>query len=196
VVALAAAVRRTRQDTAGWTGAALAVLLVGTLVRLVVRPADVPSLSAALLAGLLWLGVWLAALLLTTPRTAFVVGLLAMLVLDLAALSPRALVGYDQVEALSRTDQTVSVAVPPGSAQLVLLVEPIFQGAQPRFGLAGWSCPWQHGKQYVALPVPAGATSVDLRLDGAPDRESEYLLVYWSSSGSVSGGPVSACTAA
>jgi hypothetical protein len=194
VVALAAAFSRAREQTTAWIGAALAVLLVGTLVRLLVRPVDVAAVSAALLAALLWLGLWLVALLLSTPRTAFVVGLVAMLVLDLAAVSPRTLVPYDQVEALSNTDQKLTLAVPAGSTQLVLMVEPVFEGAQPRFQLVGWSCPWQRGRQYVALPLTPGTSSVDLRLSGAPDREREYLVVYWSSRGFMSGEPAAVCS--
>jgi hypothetical protein len=178
VVAVASVATRAREQIAGWLVASLVVLLVGVLLRLAVRPLDVPAASAALLAALLWIGVWLTAVLVSTPRSAFVVGLVAMLALDIAALPPRALVDFDRREALYRTDQTLTLPVPPGSTQLVVLVEPVFDGAQPRFALAGWSCPWLRGRQYVALPLRPGTTSVGLRLTGAPDREGEYLIVY------------------
>jgi len=196
VVAVASVSARAREQTTAWLAAGLLVLLVGTLVRLVARPLDIAAVSAALLAILLWLGAWLVALLVTTPRTAFLIGLVAMVVLDVAALPARTVVDYDQREALYRTDQTLSVPVPAGSTQLVLLVEPVFEGAQPRFSLAGWSCPWQRGKQQIALPVRGGASTVDLQLAGAPTREGEYLLVYLSSTPVDTGKPATACSSA
>jgi hypothetical protein len=178
VVAVASISARAREQIASWLVASLIVLLMGTLLRLVVRPLDVAAASAALLAALLWLGVWLTALMVATPRAGFLIGLAAMLMLDLAAFPPRAVVDFDQREALYRTDQTLTLPVPPGTTQLVVLVEPVFDGAQPRFALAGWSCPWQRGRQYVALPLSTGTTSVDLRLTGSPSRDGEYLIVY------------------
>jgi hypothetical protein len=80
------------------------------------------------------------------------------------------------------------------AAALTLLVEPVFSGAQPRFGLAGdvggtsltWDCAFRRGLQRLALPVtslPASAAAVDARLHltGSPSRDGDYLLVYASS---------------
>jgi hypothetical protein len=86
----------------------------------------------------------------------------------------------------------------PGAADdtdITLLVQPVFSGAQARFGLAGdvngtslqWSCPFQHGIQRLALGVPSevvrGQPTADVRLhlSGTPERESDYLVVYTSS---------------
>jgi hypothetical protein len=178
VVAIAAAYSRAVERTGGWLAAGLAVLLCGTLLRLAARPMDVAAVSAALLAALLWLGIWAVGLAVTTPRAALAIGVLAMALLDLAALPPRTLVDYDRREALYRPDQALGVPVAPGTTELVLLLEPVFAGGQPRFDLVGWSCPWQSGARYYALPVQAGTGEVNLQLSGSPDREREYLLVY------------------
>jgi hypothetical protein len=144
-------------------------------------------------------GAWLAGWLLGSPRVAFVavvgVGVLA----NLAALPPRVLPEYDERFAYFRTDQPIAVDVQvravPTTPALALLVEPVFDGAQPRFGLAGtigsieavWTCQFARGQQRLALPVPTGSISspgelpVRLRLTGSPSRESDYLLVYASS---------------
>jgi hypothetical protein len=103
-------------------------------------------------------------------------------------------VPFDDREALYRTDQSLAVHVSAGAGDtlLTVLAEPVFAGAEPRFGLAGqvggtaveWSCVWQRGRQLVALPLPAAATGgfdVQLRLTGTPSREGDYLLVYASS---------------
>jgi len=178
VVAVASTAARAAERTNSWLAASMLVLIVGTLVRLAARPIDIAAASAALLAALLWLGVWLAVVLVSKPRSAFFIGVAAMVMLDLAALSPRTVVDFDQREALYRTDQTLTLPVPPGTTQLVVLVEPVFDGAQPRFALAGWSCPWQHARQYLALPLPSGTTTVGLRLTGSPARDGDYLIVY------------------
>jgi hypothetical protein len=125
---------------------------------------------------------------------AFFVGLATMAVLDLSAVLPRTPVVFDDREALYRTDQSLAVRVAAGAGDtlLVVLAEPVFEGDQPRFGLAGqvggtavdWSCALRRGKQQVALPLPApagGAVDVQLRLTGTPSREGDYLLVYASS---------------
>jgi len=153
--------------------------------------------------ALLGLSAWPTVSVLGTPRTAFVVTFGLMALLDLAALPARSSTAYDDRQAFYRTDQVLAAQVPisPTPLQtaeapvLTLLVEPIFAGARPQFGLAGdvggaaltWVCPFQHGIQRVALPVPtmplAGAASLDVRLHltGSPNRESDYLLVYTSS---------------
>jgi hypothetical protein len=182
----------TRDRSLVWLGSALAILLVGTALRLTVRSVDVTAVSAAVLAALLWLGVWLVALLLSNPRAAAMVGLATMLVLNVAALPARQVVEYDQQEALFRTDRplTLRVAADAGQ-QLVVMVEPVFDGAAPPFALAAdvagsrvqWSCPLRRGMQRLVLPLPARADEVNLRLTGTPDRERNYLLVHWSSAG-------------
>jgi hypothetical protein len=190
VVAVASVVPRAQIRGGAWLGAAVVVLVVGTAVRLAVRPIDIQALSAALLGVLLWLGVWLGAQLLLTPRAAFAVGVVAMLLLDVAALPARPLADFDEREALFSTDQTLSVRVPPGQNELVLLVEVASRESRPPFTLAGsvaeqqvrWACPWRAGRQRLVLPVPTGG-GVRLRLEGSPGRDGDYLLVYTSSSG-------------
>ncbi|HEX8967317.1 MAG TPA: hypothetical protein VF937_05515, partial [Chloroflexota bacterium] len=83
-----------------------------------------------------------------------------------------------------------------GALALRLLVRPVFDAAQPRFGLAAdvngtalnWTCAFVRGEiQPVALPIPLEAlrgtalADVSLRLSGSPSRETDYLLVYASS---------------
>ncbi len=64
--------------------------------------------SAVVMAALLSAGGWVAALLLSTPRTAFLVTLGLVALLDLAALPPRNEPEYDDREAFYRTDQVLS----------------------------------------------------------------------------------------
>ncbi len=179
--------------------------MAGLILRLVLGGGGVGDRSAAVMAMLLSVGVWLGALLLSTPRVACLVVLAAVGVLDVAALPVRNVPEYDDRQAFFRTDQVVTARVPtppsPLGTQappvLVLLVEPVFPTAetQPRFGLAGevgsagplaWDCAFLRGLQHLALPVPAaavsGPASVDVRLHltGSPSRESDYLLVYAS----------------
>jgi hypothetical protein len=168
------------------------VLLGGTLLRVWLAGMGVPGLSGLFLGVLLWLGAWLAAVLVASPRTAFLVGLAIMAVLNIAALPPRTFVQYDERVALHRTDQSLSI--PARGATAVLLVEPVYTGDDAAFGLAGdvgstrleWTCPFRRGMQRLALPVPANVSEVRLHLTGNPSRESEYLLVYLSSA---QGGP-------
>jgi hypothetical protein len=177
-----------------WLIGSLGVLVVGTLARLFLAGGGVPGLSGTVLAVLLWLGIWLAALLLARARGAFFVGLAAMVVLDLAALQPRTPVAYDDREVLYRTDQVLArqVTASDGDRVLLVLAEPIFAGERARFGLAGligtssveWSCPFRHGIQQLALPLAApvsGPLDVQLHLTGAPTRETDYLVIYASS---------------
>jgi hypothetical protein len=153
------------------------------------------------MATFLAVGVWLGAVLLSTPRTAFLCTLGLVALIDLAALPARDAPEYDEREAFYRTDQVLSARVSASpdvwQAQpvLTLLVEPVFVGDRARFGLGGevggtplnWNCAFQRGLQRLVLPVPpsalsgAGQVEVQLRLIGSPSRESEYLLVYASS---------------
>jgi hypothetical protein len=171
--------------------------LVGLGLRLALGGGGVGDRAALVMATLLAVGAWVGALLLSTPRTAFLVALGMLALLDLAALPARNALEYDYREAFFRTDQMITAQVPgqagaPGQAMLVLLVEPVFPAAnaQPRFGLAGevgnlalaWDCSFQRGLQHVALPVPPGSGPLDVRLHltGSPTRETDYLLVYAS----------------
>jgi len=179
--------------------ASLAILVLGSMLRLAVRPVDITAVSAAVLSILLWLGVWLAGLLVLRPRGAFVVGAVAMLLLDIAALPAPSVAPFDDRTALHRTDQQLTLRVAPGQSELVVLVEPVFSGAAPRFSLSGevggtrveWSCTWRHGLQQLVLPVPASG-DVHLQVQGDPARDGDYLLVYTSSAGLA---PSSATTA-
>jgi hypothetical protein len=186
-----------------WRAATAAVLAAGIALRLALDAGGVGNRAAAVMMALLGLSAWTAAALLGTPRAAFLVTLGLVALLDLAALPPRTSVEYDDRQAFYRTDQLLVARVPtsPASVQaqpspvLTLLVEPVFGGPQPQFGLAGevggaalaWDCTLRHGLQRLALPVPAaaiaGAASIDIRLHltGSPSRESDYLLVYTSS---------------
>jgi hypothetical protein len=195
VVAIASVATRAADRGSVWIVASVAVLAIGTLVRLAVRPIDVTAVSATLLAALLWIAVWVVALLLTTPRRAFVVGSVAMLVLDIAALPARTFVPYDQREALYQVGQTLAVPAAASERQVVVLVEPVFAGDQPVFGLEGWSCPWRRGLQYLVLPVAAATDRVELRLTGTPNAEREYLVVYSSSTPLEVGSPAVRCSA-
>jgi hypothetical protein len=185
------AISRAREYAASWLLGALLVLGIGTLLRLLLGGLSVASLAAALLSALVWLGLWLVSLLLASGRAAFFVGLVAMIVLDVAGLPPRALVEYDDREVLYRTDQSVAAPLLAGAPTVYLLVEPVMASAQPRFGLAGelgtvrveWSCPVRRGVQRLALPLPPGApgaSDLRLHLTGAPARDGDYLVVYKS----------------
>jgi hypothetical protein len=195
VVAIAAAAPavRARPYGAGWLVGAAVVVLAGIAVRLVVGGVGVGERSAVVMSVLLTLAAWLAALLLRGPRVALLVALAATALLDVAALPPRDTAPYDDLQAFYRTDQVLSATLPvsrSGSA-LNLLVQPVFAGAQPRFGLAGevngtayrWSCAFAHGIQTVALPVTVQGDTADVRLQltGAPARDGDYLIVYMSS---------------
>jgi hypothetical protein len=177
------------------------VLLVGLGLRVVIGGAAVGDRSAMVMTVLLGVGAWAAARLLGGPRVAFIVTLVLVVLLDLAALPQRTPPPFDDLQAFYRTDQVLAlpVSVPPGldpsAAALTVLVQPTFAGSQPQFGLTGtlngtptsWTCAFQHGIQTIALPVPPGAlasgTTADaqLHLTGSPSRESEYLVVFASS---------------
>ena len=158
--------------------------------------------SAIVMAALLTVGAWLAARLLGGPRTALLVTLALMALFDLAGLPSRSSTDYDDLQAFYSTDQVLAaqLPVPPGAGQatptLTLLVQPVFAGAQPNFGVAGevsgvalsWRCAFETGRiGRLALPIPTEAlgtgsmADVRLHLTGSPSRESDYLLVYASS---------------
>jgi hypothetical protein len=177
------------------------VLLVGLGLRVLIGGAGVGDRSAIVMTVLLGVGAWAAARLLSGPRAAFIVTVVLVALLDLAALPQRTPPPFDDLQAFYSTDQVlvIPVSVPPGldpaAAALTVLVQPTFAASQPQFGLAGtvngapatWSCAFQHGIQTIALPVPPGALAsgatadAELHLTGSPSRESEYLVVYASS---------------
>ena len=182
-----------------WSLASGGVLLLGVGLRLALHAGAIGDRSAAVMLLLLGLGAWAAAAVLATPRTAFLVTLGVVALLEVAALPARGLPEYDERQAFFQADQVLAAQVPAvfsnqSPAILTLLVEPVFSGAQPRFGLVGdvggtsltWDCAFRRGLQRLALPVtslPANAAAVDvrLRLTGSPSREGDYLLVYASS---------------
>jgi hypothetical protein len=175
---------------------AAAVLLVGVVLRLVLGGSGVGDRSAIVMTVVLAAGAWLAARFLAGPRAAFGVALGLVALLDVAGLPRRGATEYDDLQAFYRTDQSFSASVPApaGASVVTVLVEPVFEGPQARFGLAGevngvsvqWTCPFRAGQiQRIALPLPTAVTSgtmdVRLHLSGAPDRDSQYLVVYASS---------------
>ncbi len=183
-----------------WSLATGAVLLLAVGLRLTLHGGGVGERSAAVMMVLLGLSTWAAAVVLATPRTAFLVTLGLVALLDVAALPARTVTEYDDRQAFYQTDQVLAarVSISPATQTrpaLTLLVEPLFSGAQPQFGLAGdvggtllaWDCAFRRGLQRLALPIPistidnAAALDVRLHLTGSPTRESDYLLVYASS---------------
>jgi hypothetical protein len=194
--------RPARRSAAfAWSVATAALVVGGLSMRLLLGGGGQGDHAAIVMASLLSVGVWVAALLLSTPRVAFLATLAAVAVLDVAALPARNSPEYDDREAFFRPDQVITASVPnpATTAQpvLVLLVEPVFpeSAAQPRFGLAGdvasatalaWDCTFRRGLQHLALPLPAAAVAsagpidVRLHLTGSPSRESDYMLVYAS----------------
>ena len=197
------ATRRTRE--LAWTLGAAAVVLVGASLRLAIGGGGVGDLSATVMAVLLTAGAWAAARLLGGARLALFVVVALMMLFDVAVLPSRNPPEYDDLEALYRTDQQVSVQLPvstdPAASVITVLAQPMFQGAQPSFGLFGtvngtsaiWSCRFAHGIQRLALPIPpaslAGRPTLDVTLavSGSPSRESDYLVIYASSK---RGGPL------
>jgi hypothetical protein len=212
----------SRRRGLGWTGGAAAVLIVGLGARLLVGGSGVGDRSALVMATLLAVAAWLATRLIAGPRAAFLATLGLTALFDVAALPRRAATEYDGVEAWYRSDQVMAahLARPTVSeANLTLLVQPVFGGAQPSFGLAGevngaslrWACPFARDIQRLALPLPReaaldGAAGLDVRLHltGSPTRETDYLLLYTSSqrggplisieSGTPSGDTVTTCS--
>jgi hypothetical protein len=164
------------------------VLLVGLGLRVLIGGAGVGDRSAIVMTVLLGVGAWAAARLLSGPRAAFIVTVVLVALLDLAALPQRTPPPFDDLQAFYSTDQVlvIPVSVPPGldpaAAALTVLVQPTFAGSP-----ATWSCAFEHGIQTIALPVPPGALAsgatadAELHLTGSPSRESEYLVVYASS---------------
>jgi hypothetical protein len=180
-------------------------ILVGIGARLMIGAGGIGDQSAAVMLAILGIVVWVASGMLASARTAFLLTLATVLLLDLAALPARGGPEYDDRQALFRTDQQLDVrltAAGSGDQVLLALVEPVFGGAQPAFGMAAeingrplaWDCSFRHGIQQVALPLsslPAGEFDVRLRLTGTPSREADYLLVY---SSSVRNGPLLSIT--
>jgi hypothetical protein len=177
-----------------WSLAAVGLVLLGAVTRLMLGGAGVGNRSAVVMAALLALSTWAAAALLRGPRVAFGAAVVLAALLNVQGLPPRNRQPYDDVQAFYRTDQvlTTMVAAPDGGRYLSLLAQPVFAGSRPSFGLAGeldgspvaWKCDFQRGVQRLALPVPPPAArnvEVRLHLTGAPSRESDYLLVYESS---------------
>jgi hypothetical protein len=196
---------RSTARTQAWVLGALAVLVLGSAVRLALGGVGAPSVSSVMLAALLWLGLWLVTLLLFSPRAAFVVAFVAMVVLDVAALAPRTIAPYDERQALYRTDQDISLAVPANASSVQVLVEAVLAGADPRFDLAGtlddgtattWSCPWRRGIQRLELPLPTGSSTLRLRLTGSPTRDGDYLLVYTAVNGLAAAPDAARCSVA
>ena len=192
MVALALSYAKASRRDGFWLGCSVVALAAGCVLRVVLGGSGVPNVAATLLGLVLGTGIAAVAWLVVSPRAGFVAALVAMLALNLAALSPRALAPYDERQALYRTDQDVALAVPSGASSVQVLVEPVLLGAAPRFGLAGtldngtdvtWSCPWRAGSQRVELPLPASTNALRLRLTGSPARDGDYLLVYTATPG-------------
>jgi hypothetical protein len=204
VVAVAAPLAglAARQRDRPWLIASLVVLLLGLGARWLLGGGGVGDRSAAVMLLILTIGVWLATALLSSARTAFFVTLALVLVVDVAALPARNPPEFDDREALFRPEQRLASTVPvPGTSLadpvLTVLVEPVWATVEhPPFGLAaeingtavGWECPFQRGRQKVALPLPptlrpspGASLDVQLYLTGDPRRESDYVLVYASS---------------
>jgi len=191
-----------RASGIGWTLGAGGVVVLGLAARLALGGFGMGERSALVMAVLLSVGAWVTVRLLSSPRTACLVTLAAVALLDVAALPPRSQVEYDDVQAMYRPDQVLSTRVTVGGKAevLTLLAQAVYAGAQPSFGLSGdvhetnlqWTCPWQRSLRRLALPLPpplvdaaagSSASSVEVRLslNGSPSRESDYLLVYTSS---------------
>ncbi len=172
---------------------ALGVLVLGAVLRIALGGTGVGDRSALIMSILLSLGAWLGTRALSGPRTALIVLGVLTLLFDLAALAPRNAPVYDDVQAFYRTDQAIDVhvrAATPAST-IEILVQPVFEGDAPRFGIAGevngaasqWTCSFTHRMQWVSLPLATQTASADaqLHLIGSPSREGDYLLVYASS---------------
>ena len=108
-----------------------------------------------------------------SPRAGFIAALVAMVVLNVAALSPRAIAPYDERQALYRSRpgpdarRSERRQFGPGAGRAGA------RGRRPRFGLAGnlddgtavaWSCPWRPGIQRLELPLPTSGATLRLRL--------------------------------
>ena len=198
-----------RRSELAWSTAAAAVLLLGSGLRLALGGGGIGDRSAAIMSALLVIGAWAAARQLRGPRAAFVAALVLVALFDAAALPTRGTPEYDDLQALYRPEQEIAVqlAVPPSVAttndpSLSVLVQPVYSGVQPAFGLAGqvngsalaWRCAFQRGAvQRLELPISAdvlrGTSTADVRLHltGSPTREADYLIVYASARG---GGPL------
>jgi hypothetical protein len=195
-------IEATRRRELGWTLGAVGVLIVGLAVRVVLGGAGIGDRSAIVITTLLSVGCWVGARLLAGPRVGVLILAAVVVLLDIAALPPRNAPIYDDVQAFYRPDQELRAQLPVAAGvdrtadvAVTLLVQPVFDSGQPRFGLAGevngapleWTCAFGRGIQRIGLALPVGAlvgaTSADVRLHltGEPSRDGDYLLVYASS---------------
>jgi hypothetical protein len=188
-----------RARTLGWTVAAAGVLLLGIVIRVAIGGTGVGNRSALVMTILVTAGVWIAARLLSGPRTALVFAAVLFALFDVASLPPRNAPEYDDLQAFYRTDQVLTAQLATGQATadpvLSVIAQPVFAGTQPSFGLAGelngthvaWNCPFERGVRHLSLALPHGlvqgssSVSVALHLTGSPTREGDYLIVYMSS---------------
>ncbi|HEV7664402.1 MAG TPA: hypothetical protein VGQ62_12755, partial [Chloroflexota bacterium] len=135
-----------------WIVAAAAALVIGAGLRLALGTGGAGDRAAAVMAILLGLVVWIATMLVGTPRTGFFSAVGLMVLLDLAALPARPATEFDDRAALFKTDQVISARLPvraAGVQVLTVVAEQVFSGPQPTFGLSGevggaavgWQCP-------------------------------------------------------
>jgi hypothetical protein len=189
-----------------WRWAAVGILVLGLAGRVALGGGGIGDFSAVVMLVLVGVSVWLATWALSqSERAACVAILIAVIVVDFGALPTRNMAGYDERDALFRTDQAVARTLPVdaslGSGQkptvLTVVAEAVYPSAlqQPQFQVAAdvgqtplqWQCTFGRGVQTFALPVPASALAdqsavdVQLRVTGTPTREDDYLLVYSSS---------------
>lgn len=180
MVALAPAWPRTARSSLWLVGAA-AVIVVGALPRLFAGGAG--ERSAAVLSVLVAACVLGAAALVATHRLAFGITAVAVLLLNIAALAPRAPAPYDDRQALYRTDQSITLHAAGSGTLLPLWVEARYGGAAPNFQLildgTPLRCTWQRGVQRIGLPVRT-AGDVRVQLGGSPARDGDFLIVYSS----------------
>ena len=182
MVALTAATPMVAPRRTGvWLVAICAVLVLGAVPRVVIGGTG--DRSAALLALLLEVCVCAAVWLVASPRAAFVTALVAAVLLNVAAIRPRAEPPYDDRQALYKADQAITLNAGGTESVLPVWVEAQYSGDQPRFSLlvngSAVSCAWQHGIQRIGVPVTGGG-EVRLSLAGTPARDGDYLIVYSS----------------
>lgn len=188
-----AAPRTTRRRAVSrWLLGTGVVLALGSLAPLVASP-GIGHLSAAVLSLLLGSGVAAIGTALGSGRATFLATLGLMLLLDLGRLPPRPAPAFEEPQALWQTDQSIEATLSgaPTGPRLAVFADAVFQADQAPFGLSAtvngepraWRCPFQHGRQWLDLPLEgASAPTLDVRLglSGAPDRERAYLVVYHS----------------
>jgi hypothetical protein len=165
--------------------------VVGSVAPVAVAP-GIGHVSAAVMSLLLGSCVAAVGLALGSPRAAFVATLGLMLLLDLGRLPPRAAPGFEEPQAVWQTQQMIQASLSgEAPSHLAVFAQAVFAGDQAPFGLTAtvngrrldWRCPFQHGLQWLDLPLGSSTASsldVQLGLSGAPDREANYLVVYRS----------------